>query len=249
MNNITVIILAGGRATRMGSLCTNKPKCLIEFNELPFIIYLVRWLVSYNLNVILSIGYNSEPITKIFNVPYWKSRKVCLVNEDEPLGTGGAIKLSINHVHTKYFMICNGDTILDIDLMDLFIFHQLNECIATCVVTEKDDVPNYNSIAIRNGMVIDFNENIKNNNRKNYIYPDIHMASSTGYYLFNRDDEISGYFFMEKCSFENDIIPRIVNDGILSVYNNKRNYFYDYGTIERFEKLILSNINLNEIYK
>lgn len=69
MSNIPsqIIILAGGRGTRLGHITESIPKPMVRFHELPFLEYLLRYLQSHGCgNFLLLLGYKAESIIEYF---------------------------------------------------------------------------------------------------------------------------------------------------------------------------------------
>lgn len=109
------IILAGGLGTRLRSLVADTPKPMAPILNRPFLTYLLDYLNEKNVTrVILSVGYLSEKIIDYFGSNY-KEMEIIYSIESEPLGTGGAIKLALNHLKNQNFYVINGDTFLEFD--------------------------------------------------------------------------------------------------------------------------------------
>lgn len=120
------IILAGGLGTRLRSVLSDIPKCMAPVAGKPFLSYLLAYLSKYDVNrVILSVGYLREVIFKWIeengkNFPF----EIVYAVEEEPLGTGGGIRLSMLKATSDNVVILNGDTFFDVDLNDLQTAHQ-----------------------------------------------------------------------------------------------------------------------------
>jgi len=91
-----IIILSGGKGTRIKKFTKKIPKCLIDINGKPFLYYQLRYLKKCGIKkVILSVGYKSEEVKN-----YVKNNinfiDVKIVKDGKKLlGTGGAIIKSI----------------------------------------------------------------------------------------------------------------------------------------------------------
>tara|TARA_B100000780_G_C21127007_1_gene457889 strand:+ start:34292 stop:34972 length:681 start_codon:yes stop_codon:yes gene_type:complete len=111
-----VIILSGGKGTRVKRFTKNKPKCLIDINGKPFLYHQLIYLKKNNIkNVILSVGYLSEMV-ETYVQKYIKFINVKIVSDGKKLlGTGGAIKKSLNHMKNNFF-IMYGDSYFDFNL-------------------------------------------------------------------------------------------------------------------------------------
>ena len=99
----------------------NTPKILCKINEKPFLDHLLNEILPYNFsNVILSCGYLGDQI-KVWVVKNGYENKIITIQEDYPLGTGGAIlNSSLDNNNDK--IVINGDTIFNIDF-NIFYEH------------------------------------------------------------------------------------------------------------------------------
>lgn len=129
------IILAGGLGTRLRSVVADIPKCMAPVAGRPFLHYVITYLEKQGVDkFIFSVGYKSEMI-----IDYVKSQHAILNShfsiEEEPLGTGGAVKLACRLVSDKDVLVLNGDTIFNIDTKRLAAFHKT--CKADCTLSLK----------------------------------------------------------------------------------------------------------------
>ena len=106
-----VIILAGGQGRRLRPLTSDMPKCMVPVNGMPMLQYHLNWLKKYDIDkIIVSCGYMWEKIKKHYGNAFVYSV------EEEPLGTGGAIKLALERVEGNEFIVVNSDDINDANL-------------------------------------------------------------------------------------------------------------------------------------
>ena len=54
--NMSAVIIASGRATRLGDICKHKPKCLLPFDGVPFLRYVIFWLLNNGISDIVVTG-------------------------------------------------------------------------------------------------------------------------------------------------------------------------------------------------
>ena len=109
------IILAGGRGTRLQAVVSDVPKPLAPIGGRPFLEYQLRFLVRQGFShVVLSVGYKREHIVLRFG-SHFDTLRITYCAEDEPLGTGGAIKASLNRCESDSVFVFNGDTFADVD--------------------------------------------------------------------------------------------------------------------------------------
>ena len=87
------IILAGGLGTRLRPLTENTPKPLLPVKNRPIIEHAIINFKKHGINdIVLSIGYLADKIKDYFGTGENWGVSISYVVEDQPLGTGGAIK-------------------------------------------------------------------------------------------------------------------------------------------------------------
>ena len=147
------IILAGGLGTRLRSVVPDLPKCMAPVNEKPFLTYVINHLLSQGIrHFIFSLGYKSEAIVEFLEKDF-PSLLFKTSIEDEPLGTGGAVKKACGIAKDKSVLVTNGDTLFKIDITKVAGFHSL--CGANCTLSLKP-MTNFN----RYGVVEIDNDNV-----------------------------------------------------------------------------------------
>lgn len=110
------IILAGGLGTRLRSVVSEVPKCMAPVDGRPFLQYMLEWLSRYDVShVVLSVGYLKEVIFSFIDSRAWPF-EISYAVEDEPLGTGGGIRLALTKCREDRVIVLNGDTFFDVDL-------------------------------------------------------------------------------------------------------------------------------------
>ena len=104
------IVLAGGLGTRLRSCVADLPKCMAPVGTGPFLEYLLEELAGQGVTrVILSVGYLREKVMEYVNGRPWPFDLAWAV-EEEPLGTGGGIRLALSKAKEKRVLVLNGDT-------------------------------------------------------------------------------------------------------------------------------------------
>ncbi|MCX6267110.1 MAG: sugar phosphate nucleotidyltransferase, partial [Bacteroidetes bacterium] len=89
------IVLAGGYGTRLQTVVNDVPKSMALIQQRPFLEYLFDDLISQGVTkAVLSVGYKHEVISSHFGDQY-KSLPIQYSIENEPLGTGGGIRLAL----------------------------------------------------------------------------------------------------------------------------------------------------------
>lgn len=111
------VILAGGFGKRLKPLTDERPKPMIEVLNVPIIEWQVRWLRKYGLKeFIMCVGYMREQIIDHIGDGNKFAAKIEYAVEEEPLGTGGALKNARNFLAgQESFLMLNGDILTELD--------------------------------------------------------------------------------------------------------------------------------------
>ena len=152
------IILAGGFGTRLTSV-KDIPKPMAPINNIPFLEYILNYLSSFNiLTVHLAVGYKKELIINYFGHQF-KSISLNYVLEEDPLGTGGAIKKALLETKSSNILILNGDTFFQLGIEELGNFHLLNNSDVTIALKPMIKFDRYGTVLCNNeSRVINFSE-------------------------------------------------------------------------------------------
>jgi len=111
------VILAGGFGKRLRPLTDQKPKPMIEVLNVPIIEWQIKWLRKYGIKeFVVCVGYMKEQIIDHIGSGSRLGVKVGYVVEEEPLGTGGALKNAESLLAgQKGFFMTNGDILTELD--------------------------------------------------------------------------------------------------------------------------------------
>jgi glucose-1-phosphate thymidylyltransferase len=112
-----VAILAGGYGKRLRPLTIERPKPLLEVAGKPILIHMIEWLKYYGINeIVLLVGYLKEKIIESLGSGSKYGVTIVYSVEDEPLGTGGALKNAAGILgKSEKFLVINGDIITNLD--------------------------------------------------------------------------------------------------------------------------------------
>ena len=110
-------ILAGGVGKRLRPLTDDRPKPMIEVSGTPILGWQISWLASHGISdIVLCTGYMRESIINYVGSGSKFSVRVSYVVEDEPLGTGGALKNAESLLrHEESFFVLNGDILTNLN--------------------------------------------------------------------------------------------------------------------------------------
>lgn len=117
------IILAGGLGTRLRAAVPDLPKCLAPVGGRPFIGYVTDHFRHEGIErFIFALGYKSADFETFFQTEFPHGGYAVSL-EEEPLGTGGAIRKACGQVEGATVLILNGDTFFRIGVKALAEFH------------------------------------------------------------------------------------------------------------------------------
>jgi len=237
---MNAIILAGGLGKRLRPLLGNQPKVLARVLDKPFLEYLLLQLKRYSVNnVILAVGYCGEMIEACFGSGSDLGLHLCYSYEPEPLGTGGALKLAQNLIHSEYFLVMNGDSFFDINLKVLIRYHQKKKALATIGLAKVDDTQRYGAVELdHEGRIVRFLEKTKGGQAG---------LINGGIYVFQRE-VLELIPEGRPVSLEHEIFPKLIGKGFYGLPFQA--YFVDIGVPEDYLRLqadpsrLLAAVNL-----
>ena len=238
MKKMQVLILCGGKGTRLRPLTKTIPKPMLEFGGKPFLEYLIEYYKKNDIkDFILAVGYLKEQIVEYFGNGKKFGVNIKYSFEEKPLGTGGAVYNAKKYLKGN-FIVVNGDTFTDFEPKDLLkSTTKLNKFLGVICVKKTTRSQNSGCVKFDDNQVITaFNSKIKTKN--SFI--------NTGIYLMTK--KILKYFPNGACSLENDIFPKIKNQ--ILAYPIENGYFIDMGTFKTFNQLqkeykhLSNNLNL-----
>lgn len=154
------IILAGGMGTRLREVIGEDiPKPMAPVNGKPFLEYLLTYLDKWGVErVILASGFKHEVIEEHFGDRY-KSQEIVYSREEEPLGTGGAVKQAMEYVNGFTCYVINGDTFFDVNLWKMANAFQAKGADAMMALRKMGDVSRYGVVKIDlENRITDFKE-------------------------------------------------------------------------------------------
>ena len=152
------IILAGGMGTRLKSVVSELPKPMAPINGKPFLAYLLDYLSRFPIeHIVLSVGYQWEFISDYFGECY-SGMTIDYSIEDEPLGTGGAVKKALALCWNNHVLLLNGDTFFDVDLTFLLDIHQRKDAYITLALKEMLHFDRYGTVEFEDTRVTAFRE-------------------------------------------------------------------------------------------
>ncbi len=134
--DVPVIIMAGGKGTRMDPFTRILPKPLVPIDDRPVIELVIERFLAHGLDkFFLSVNHKSRILKAYFEEasPQYRIR---WIEEDKPLGTAGGLRLLEGKIKGSFF-VSNCDIIVNSDLADLFDYHQTRRNEITIVASLK----------------------------------------------------------------------------------------------------------------
>jgi D-glycero-alpha-D-manno-heptose 1-phosphate guanylyltransferase len=227
MEHKDCIILAGGMGTRLQSVVSDKPKCLADINGKPFLAHLSRYLRHYHFcKVVFAVGYMKELV-----IDYVMQHRdefpfaFDFAEENEPLGTGGAIINAMPYCNTDDVFVINGDTFFDVDLDAMLAYQQLKMADCTLALKPMTNADRYGLVHLNDeGMITAFQE--KTTGASGLI--------NGGIYCLFRPSFLN-IPFETSFSFEKDYLEKFLNEREMAGFVQDR-YFIDIGVPEDYAR-------------
>lgn len=220
-----VVILCGGKGTRMAEVTEDIPKPLAMICGKPILWHIMKIYSFYGYNdFILLLGYKGDKIKEYFMDYNWKnsdfvldnySGKVNLLQETEKWRitfidtgletmTGGRIKKAEKYLEEETFMLTYGDGLSDININKQLEFHKQKNKIATLTGISKKS--QYGILTVENDIATAFHEKSQ-----------IEGIINGGFFILNK--EVFNYISNEDgCIFEQDPLIHLAKDKQLSVF-------------------------------
>jgi dTDP-glucose pyrophosphorylase len=154
----TMVIMAGGRGTRLGKYTKNCPKPLLPVNGKPMLERIIeRAKLQGFENFLISINYLGQMISNYFSDGKKWNVKIDYIKECQPLGTGGALRL-ISPKPKLPLVVSNCDIMTDFHYGELLDFHCIHNAEATMAVRNHEWENPYGVVQTKGVDIIDFEE-------------------------------------------------------------------------------------------
>lgn len=241
-----VVIMAGGRGTRISELFPNIPKPLIPIDGVPV---LEREIISLRdqgfTEIILTVSHMAEKIEKYFGDSSKLGVKIDYFVEETPLGNAGAlVKMRADGRLAGDFLLLNADSIFDVDFNRFVDYHKKKGGLVT-LFTHPNSHP-YDSgliIADKDGRVERWltKEDPRPQWYKNRVNAGLHVINARVLDGLVKDadrigtvDESSGKIV--KVDLDRQILKPLCGSGRMFCYDSPE-YVKDMGTPERYRQV------------
>ena len=192
-----VVILAGGRGTRLRPLTNDTPKPLLLINGRPFIQHLIEHLRSAGFkHILLLVGPYRTYFESALGTGAQFGVEIKYFSESKQSGTGTAIARARDHLEQN-FLLLNGDTLFEFDIVDFVQRPIEGSCLVRIALVKLENGARYGTVQLSGDYVLNFYE--KANNKGAII--------NAGAYLIDRN--ILEEIHAPPCSLESDILPAL----------------------------------------
>lgn len=222
-----VVILAGGKGTRLKPYTITLPKPLVPLGNKSVMEILLENLKNQGFkDITVSVGYHADLIKSYFNNGSKFGVNLTYIEEKEPLSTAGPLKLLKNNEITDPIIIINGDTVTSLNLNELIDAHKKSGAAMTVVVKKVKNLINFGVIDIdSNNMITDYREKPSND----------HIVS-IGIYVV--DPKVLDHIATgEKIGMPDLVLRLIKNGNKVHAFATEKEWF-DFGRPEDYERAL-----------
>jgi dTDP-glucose pyrophosphorylase len=172
--NVPVVIMAGGKGTRLDPFTKILPKSLIPIGDKPIIELIMDKFHGYGMeDFYVTLNHKSKMIKAYFE-EFKTKYKITYIDEDKPLGTAGGLKYLPAKISGAIF-VSNSDILIEEDYGKILKFHKDNKNEITIVASVKNYNIPYGVCEIENGGLL----------RKIKEKPNLSFLVNTGMYVVN----------------------------------------------------------------
>lgn len=171
--NLPVVVMAGGKGTRLRPITNIIPKPLVPLGEKPIIEIIVDGFAKMGASQFyFSVNYKADMIKYYFDQIKDRAYTIEYFTEDKPLGTAGSIYLLKDKIKETFF-VSNCDILIDEDYQEIYRYHKENSNELTVVAAIKHYSIPYGTLEFDEGGVL------RNLTEK----PDVNFFVNTGMYI------------------------------------------------------------------
>jgi NDP-sugar pyrophosphorylase family protein len=224
--DLPVVIMAGGKGARLDPFTKILPKPLIPIGDKSIIEVIMDNYAEYGMSeFFLSVNHKAKMVKAYFE-EFSKNYHISYIEEDQPLGTAGALKLLEHKMRTPFF-VSNCDVLIKADYSHVYKYHVEEKCIMTLVASMQHHVMPYGVCEI------DAEHSLKRIVEK----PEYDFLINTGVYVCDLD-VLS--FIPKRTLFNMTDLIRVLKEGgkKIGVYPILQNSWMDVGQWEEYRKTL-----------
>jgi N-acetyl-alpha-D-muramate 1-phosphate uridylyltransferase len=154
---LPIAILAGGFATRLGSLTKDFPKCLIEINGRPFIDWQMDLLVAAGYSeFVFCLSYKSEMVQEhLHDGKQWGVNVKYSLDGETQLGTGGAVKKALPLLGEEFALIY-GDSYLPVEYSEIETAFKRSADLALMTIYRNGNEHDASNVEFTDGKLVNY---------------------------------------------------------------------------------------------
>lgn len=201
---VKAVLLVGGLGTRLRPLTYRIPKPLIPVMGKPLIMHVIDSMPAEIDEIIIPVSYKKEMMEEYLlkNRP---KRRITLVDEPEPMGTGGAVKKVEKHIDGQ-FLVINGDSISSLDIAKFIRFHRQKKAFASISLWPVNDPTPYGVVDLaKDDRIRRFQEKPK----KEEAFSNLINAGA-----YALEHEVLDHIGKGFVSMEREVFPKILDRGM-----------------------------------
>jgi NDP-mannose synthase len=220
-----LVVLAGGKGTRLAPYTKVLPKPLMPVGDMPILEILLRQSERFGVDeAIITVGHLGELLCAFFQDGKRFGLKISYSYEDHPLGTAGPLSLIQGLDDT--FLVSNGDVLTTLDFQDLVNFHHTHSAIATIASHVRH-------VKIDYGVILSDNQQ----EVTGYIEkPTSDFLVSMGVYVF--EPRVLGYIPYNQYLDFPDLVLKLLAAGEHVLSYPYDGYWMDLGRVDDYEQAV-----------
>lgn len=146
------VIIAGGKGTRLAPLTYNNCKPMLSLVERPFLDWMVeRCREAGIIDILINVYYQGHQVQDYFGDGSKFGVQIRYIEEAEPLGTAGAMKLAEPYFTGDSLVVFNADILTDLNLQTLIQAHQQSQAKATLALARVGNPTAYGLVELAPG--------------------------------------------------------------------------------------------------
>jgi len=225
---LSVVIMAGGKGTRLMPYTSVLPKPLLPINQKPTINHIIdRFMMHSAKNFFVTLNYKSE-ILRTYLKDLSKINPLITIEEKKPLGTAGSLFLIKNKI-TNDFFLTNCDTIINENYNDIYEQHKTKKNDITIVVAQKKFKIPYG--------VCDIKENSFVMREK----PELKYNVNTGFYIISKNC-LKVLKKKEYLDFNDFLLKCKKNNKKIGIFKIRKKRWIDVGQMREYKNNLNKNI-------
>ena len=224
--DVPVVVMAGGRGTRLEPFTRVLPKPLIPVGDKPVIDHIIDRFRAFGVSEFYLTIHHMSKILRAYFEEKAPEYSIGFAEEIEPLGTAGSLKLLAEKLNRPFF-VSNCDIIIEADYSDLYLFHKKNNHDITLVASTKQINIPYGICELNSAGSL---EKIQEKPEYNYLV-------NTGMYVLN--PEVIDLIPADKFFHITHLMDKVLgNKGTIGVYPVSEQAWIDVGQWAEYRKAL-----------